>query len=85
VVRIPHLQLVIVSDFIALRSDTWHRQIDLLGTPRKDAEQKMMAEAALLKAAGWRVLDEREECRRHRQSVRQSKTPRWTNAGPRPA
>jgi hypothetical protein len=70
VIPIPQLELVIVSDYIALRSDTWQREIDLLGLPRREARKKMAAEVKHLRAAGWRVSDEREECRRPAQKPR---------------
>ncbi len=68
--RIRRLELVIVSDYIALRSDTWNREIDLLGMPRKAARQKMEAQARHLGAVGWKVVDEREDCMRPKQRPR---------------
>jgi len=38
--------------------------------PRKAARQKMEAEARHLGAVGWKVIDEREECMRPKQRLR---------------
>ena len=69
-ILIPQLELVVVSDHNALRSDTWQREIDLLGMPRGAAREKIESEMESYRAVGWTILDEREECKRPKQKLR---------------
>jgi len=72
VASISQLELVIVSDHIALRSDTWQRELDFLGLPPREAWEKMAEEAQRLETAGWKIIDEREESRRPKQRLRRA-------------